>query len=180
MKNTLIGSLILTLVAAQAVFAGTAGVTNTVKRNSQYRVGGGDGSLQYEAKLTLDNIVTKLDAMTTTDGLEPENLNSGTVPVDVMIQSESLTNDMAQILSDFSLEIGTDVQAYDADLTTYAGITPAANVQSLLSAADYAAMKALLDMEIGTDIAALGITTTITTFSSLIFTDGVLTSVVLP
>jgi hypothetical protein len=42
-------------------------------------------------------------------------------------------------------------QAADADLTTYAGITPSANVQSLLGAADYAAMRGLLDLEAGTD-----------------------------
>src|SRR3989338_4786609 len=36
------------------------------------------------------------------------------------------------------------MQAADADLTTYAGITPSANVQSLLGAADYSAIRTLL------------------------------------
>lgn len=57
----------------------------------------------------------------------------------------------AETASDLGLVIGTNVQAYDADLTTYAGITPSANVQSLLGSANYAAMRALLDLEAGTD-----------------------------
>ena len=52
------------------------------------------------------------------------------------------------------LVIGTNVQAYDADLTTYASITPSSNVQSLLGAANYAAIKTLLALTIGTDIPA--------------------------
>lgn len=39
----------------------------------------------------------------------------------------------------------------DADLQTWAGVTPSANGQSLVSAANYAAMRALLDVEAGTD-----------------------------
>jgi hypothetical protein len=50
-----------------------------------------------------------------------------------------------------SSDIGSTVQAYDADLTTWAGLTPSANAQSLVTAANYAAMRALLDLEAGTD-----------------------------
>src|SRR4030067_99382 len=52
------------------------------------------------------------------------------------------------------LESGTDFNAYDVDLTTYAGITPSANVQSLLACADYAAMKTALALVIGTNVQA--------------------------
>jgi hypothetical protein len=46
------------------------------------------------------------------------------------------------------LVIGTNVQAWDAQLDTWAGVTPSANGQSLVSAADYAAMVALLEADI--------------------------------
>ncbi|QQS35774.1 MAG: hypothetical protein IPM56_16255 [Ignavibacteriales bacterium] len=52
------------------------------------------------------------------------------------------------------LVVGTNVQAYDADLTTYAGITPSANVQTLLGAADYSAVRTQLSLTIGTNVQA--------------------------
>ena len=51
-------------------------------------------------------------------------------------------------------DIGNTVQAHDADLDTYAGITPSSNVQSVLSAADYAAIRTLLGLVIGTNVQA--------------------------
>jgi hypothetical protein len=63
------------------------------------------------------------------------------------------------------LEAGTDFysiaaadaafQPLDADLTTWAGLTPSANAQSLVTAANYAAMRALLDLEAGTDFLSI-------------------------
>ena len=44
------------------------------------------------------------------------------------------------------LAIGSDVQAYAANLTTYAGIAPSSNVQTLLGAANYGAFKTSLSL----------------------------------
>lgn len=55
----------------------------------------------------------------------------------------------ATILKD--ADIGSTVQAYDAQLDTWAGLTPSANAQSLVTSANYAAMRGLLDLEAGTD-----------------------------
>lgn len=55
----------------------------------------------------------------------------------------------ATILKD--ADIGSTVQAFDTDLSTWAGLTPSANAQSLVTAATYAAMRTLLDLEAGTD-----------------------------
>jgi len=51
-------------------------------------------------------------------------------------------------------ELDSEKQAKDATLDTYAGIDPSANVQSVLSAADYAAIRTLLGLVIGTNVQA--------------------------
>lgn len=56
--------------------------------------------------------------------------------------------------SNLGLVIGTQVQAFNANLTTFAGIAPSANVQSVLSAANYAAIRTLLALVIGTNVQA--------------------------
>lgn len=51
-------------------------------------------------------------------------------------------------------ELDSEKQAKDTTLDTYAGIDPSSNVQSVLSAADYAAIRTLLGLVIGTNVQA--------------------------
>ena len=52
--------------------------------------------------------------------------------------------DHATARTALGLAIGSDIQAWDTDLDTYAGITPSANIQTFLGAVNYAAMMAQL------------------------------------
>lgn len=52
------------------------------------------------------------------------------------------------------LVIGTHVQAQNANLNTFAGITPSANVQTILGAVDFSAIRTTLGLVIGTHVQA--------------------------
>ncbi|MFH0779656.1 MAG: tail fiber domain-containing protein [Parcubacteria group bacterium] len=60
----------------------------------------------------------------------------------------------SQARTNLGLAISTDVQAYDADLTTYAGITPSANIQTLLSSANFTTARSNLGLAINSDVQA--------------------------
>lgn len=62
-----------------------------------------------------------------------------------------------------NLEIGVDVQAYDADLTTWAGITPGAGVATFLATPTTANFLAAVTGETGTGAVVFGTSPTITT-----------------
>lgn len=51
------------------------------------------------------------------------------------------------------LAIGTNVQAFDADLTTWAGLTPSANMQTLIPQT-FAQMRTSLGLAVGSDVQA--------------------------
>jgi hypothetical protein len=72
--------------------------------------------------------------------------NGGTGPTTILPIANGGTAAVtaAAARTNLGLVIGTNVQAFDADLTTWAGLTPSANAQSLVTAANYAAMLVLL------------------------------------
>lgn len=69
----------------------------------------------------------------------------------------------AQTRTLLSLVVGTNVQAYDADLTTWAGITPGANVGTFLATPSSANLAAALTDETGTGAAVFANTPTLVT-----------------
>lgn len=85
--------------------------------------------------------------LTSIAGLSPSN--------DDIIQRKAgawTNRTIAQLLADLGL--GSVYQAKDTTLDTYAGIDPSANVQSVLSAADYSAIRTLLGLVVGADVQA--------------------------
>lgn len=87
------------------------------------------------------------------NGFEITGLVIGT---DVQAYSANLDDWSGEAVADYldAAGIAAAYQPLDAQLTEWAGVDPSDNGKSLVSAADYAAMKALLDLEIGTDVQA--------------------------
>ncbi len=80
-------------------------------------------------------------------------LNAGTGDLLAANNLSDLAN-AATARTNLGLAIGTNVQAFSSNLSTFAGIAPSSNVQSVLSAADYAAIRALLSLVPGTNVQA--------------------------
>lgn len=125
-----------------------------------------DGVISDKA-VTPDQLAPVLESIQTAGDMlksvyDPNSKEADTFDMDNMVEGSTnliLTSDERSALASAlqpgdaltNDDIGSTVQGYDADLDTWAGITPSANAQSLVSAADYAAMRALLDLEAGTD-----------------------------
>jgi hypothetical protein len=74
---------------------------------------------------------------------------TGDLGIDGTITGATIMQGANQVLD--AGDIGSSVQGYSANLAEWSGLNPSANGGSLVTAADYAAMRALLDLEAGTD-----------------------------
>jgi hypothetical protein len=75
-----------------------------------------------------------------------------------------------------ALQIGTSVQAYDADLTTWAGVTPAAGITTFLTTPTSANLLAAVTNETGTGSLVFATSPTLTTPILGVPTSGTLTN----
>ena len=98
---------------------------------------GGTGSQYFTvAGPTVARTFTFPDASTTICGTNAVcsgyQASGSYVPQSTTVNGHALSGNVVVTPTDLSLVIGTNVQAYNANLTTYAGIAPSANSQTLL------------------------------------------------
>ena len=130
---------------------------------------GGGGEAADE--ITYDNSTSGLSATNVKDALDEVTTMAGTgglasvddLPGDTVDDTKIDVGLLPTGTTSSTVSLGNHTHAslyqpLDTDLTTWAGVTPSANGQALVSAANYAAMRGLLDLEAGTDFNAYSAT----------------------
>lgn len=142
----------ITNIPISAIASGTPDGTKFVRDDGTLAVpaGGGGGSMVYPgAGIPVSTGSAWGTSLThTTVG---ENILALTNPSAVRFLRINADNTVtprtaAELLSDIGAQASGSYQPLSSNLTTYAGITPSANVQTLLGAADYAAFKTSLSL----------------------------------
>ena len=96
----------------------------------------------------------------TSDGDGTFSWTNKTTNTDVQWSGTSTGLNAGTARTSLGLVIGTNVQAWDAQLDVWAGVSPSTNGKTLVAAADYAAMRTLLGAGTGDSDLALGTTST--------------------
>ena len=135
-----------TFASANGLTGGGGGGSGTV---TSVNVSGGTTGLSFSG-----GPITSSGTITLSGTLSAGNGGTGLTSLSANVVSLLGAANYSAMRTLLSLVPSTDVQAYSANLTTYAGITPSANVQSLLGAANYSAMRTLLSLVPGTDVQA--------------------------
>jgi hypothetical protein len=106
------------------------------------------GSFYIRAQTFVSDVATGTAPFTVSSTTEVTNLKAATATA-LAANGANCNAGYAPLGVDASgaVESCTQYQAYDVDLTTYAGITPSADIQTFLGAANLAAMKAQLSID---------------------------------
>lgn len=123
---------------AEAGVANGETVTYTIEDGNDFEVGRGVYTSVGTQLTRASVLLSKISGVAGTSKIDL----SGTASVFVTAAAEDIVA---------VADIGTTVQAWDAQLDEWATVDPSENGKSLVSAADYADMRALLDLEAGTD-----------------------------
>ena len=140
--------LIFYVLIAQPLWAAGVpftGEIDAVDVNVNNSTAGWTGST---AQAVLEELQANMVAIATTAGVSDEAYNATTWNgVTTVAPSKNAVRDKFESLSSV-------YQPLSSNLTSFATVTPSANGLSLVSAANYAAMRALLDLEVGSDVQA--------------------------
>lgn len=99
-------------------------------------------------------------------GVVADYITTGTLPDGVIPSGVTRDSELTTALGAYTTTVALATQMSgkqnaDADLTTFAGISPSVNIISMLGAANFAAIRALLDLEPGIDFYSLATTDTL-------------------